>query len=85
MTFALTPSPDIAVRQSVLAPSDAQMTTKDNPRRCWECGYYSFKVYAGEDDSSGKCFRDFKTASKVYWVEGLMTCPGFLVDNGAAA
>ena len=64
-----------------LAPDDATMTDPSNPRRCWECGYYSFKVYGDQDNTSGKCFRDHKTLHKVYWVDGLMTCPGFIEER----
>lgn len=60
-----------------LAPPDATWTNKSDPRRCWMCDAYSFKVYSGEDSTSGKCFRDFRENRKVWYVDGLMTCPGF--------
>lgn len=65
---------------SDLAPPDATMTTATDPRRCWECAFYSFKVFANEDDTQGKCFRDRDSKNKVWWVDGLNTCPGFKKD-----
>lgn len=62
-----------------LAPPNATMTDRNNPRRCWNCGYYSFKVYGGEDDTEGKCFRDRGTSKTFWWVNGLMTCPSFIL------
>lgn len=70
---------------SDLAPPDARMTTADDPCRCWECGYYSFKTFAGPDDSSGKCFRDRDANGKVWYVDGLMTCPGFIPERSNVA
>jgi hypothetical protein len=66
-----------------LAPDDAVMTTNANPHRCWNCAYYSFKMYGGDDDATqGKCFRDRReTGGSVYWVDGLMTCPAFKPDG----
>lgn len=62
-------------------PSDAILTTADDPRRCWNCGYYSFKIYGGNDvDTSGKCFVDFADNRKMRYVHGLMTCPKFQPD-----
>jgi hypothetical protein len=66
-----------------LAPPDFKWTTKDDPKRCWMCGYYSFKTYGGDDSTSGKCFRDHKSSGKVWYVDGLMTCPGFIPDETA--
>lgn len=66
---------------SNLAPPNATWTNKDNPRRCWMCKYYSFKVYGGDNDTSGKCFRDHKKDSKVWYVDGLMTCPDFIENT----
>lgn len=66
---------------SDLAPPNATMTHADDPHRCWRCGYYSFKTYAGEDDTTGKCFRDHKKDRTVWFVDGLMTCPGWIEDK----
>ena len=66
-----------------LAPPDATWTTKDDPRRCWMCGAYSFKVFCGVDSTSGKCFRDRNDTRKVYYVDGLMTCPGFRPEQNS--
>lgn len=60
-----------------LAPPDARDTTADDPRRCWNCDCYSFKTYASERDNDGKCFRDFKTTGKYYYVNGNMVCDQF--------
>ncbi len=65
---------------SDLAPPDATLTTASDPNRCWECAFYSFKVFCNENESKGKCFRDFKDQHKVWWVDGLNTCPGFNKD-----
>jgi len=63
------------------APPDAKLTTKDDPHRCWMCGYYSFKTFSGEDETTGKCFRDHKKEGAVWYVDGLMTCPGWIPDT----
>lgn len=60
-----------------LAPDAATMTTRDDPRRCWECAFYNFKVYGGENNSEGKCFGYRETNHRIYWVDGLMTCSRF--------
>lgn len=62
------------------APPEAVVTDANNPRRCWNCDCYSFKVYANDDETQGKCFRDTKATGKVWWVDGLMTCPGFIPE-----
>lgn len=64
-----------------LAPPDFLWTNKDDPRRCWNCQFYSFKCYGGPDSTSGKCFRDHNKIEKVWYVDGLMTCPGFIEDK----
>lgn len=61
-------------------PPNAAMTGKDNQQRCWNCAYYSFKVWRGDDDTEGKCFRDRDACGRVWWVDGLMTCPSFKKD-----
>jgi hypothetical protein len=66
---------------SDLAPADAKWAPLPTQRRCWNCLYYSFKVYGGEDSSSGKCFRDHEKARKVYYVDGNMVCSGFKLDK----
>jgi len=58
------------------------MTTKDDPARCWRCAYYSFKTYGDIDSTTGKCFRDHIAQKKVWYVDGLMTCPSFVEDEG---
>lgn len=63
-----------------LAPPDAVMTDASNPRRCWNCDCYSFKVYGGEDNTQGKCFRDYGATNHYWYADGLMTCPGFKPD-----
>lgn len=64
-----------------LAPQDAYLTSAANPHRCWRCEYYSFKTFAGEDDTTGKCFRDYEKTRHIYYVNGIMTCPGFREDT----
>jgi hypothetical protein len=66
---------------SNFAPPEANWTTKDDLRRCWNCDFYSFKVYGGEDSTQGKCFRDRDKSRKVWWVDGLMTCPSWKPDR----
>lgn len=56
------------------------MTTPDNEARCWLCVSYSFKVFAGDDETQGKCFRDFESTRGYWWVDGNMTCPRFHLD-----
>ena len=70
-------------------PPGAFIVGWEHPKRCWECGRYSFKVFAGENDNSGKCFwpkgeewsRD--NGDKVYWVTGDMSCPKWIKDEDA--
>jgi len=63
-----------------LPPPDAVTTDASNPKRCWNCDCYSFKVYGSQDNTQGKCFRDFHQNRELHWVDGLMTCPGWRPD-----
>lgn len=64
-----------------LAPDDARWADLPTETRCWNRGYYSFKVHGGADNSSGKCFRDHESTGKVHYVDGNMVCPGFIKDT----
>lgn len=66
---------------SSAAPPDAIMTMPSNEARCWFCVHYSFKVFAGDDETQGKCFRDFDATRGYWWVDGNMTCPQFKCDT----
>lgn len=64
-----------------LAPPDATLAGAHgtlSTSRCWNCAYYSFKVYGGDDSTQGKCFRD---SGRTWWVDGLMICPSYKPDE----
>jgi len=63
-----------------LSPPDAVWAGKSKAERCWNCAFYSFKTYGGEDSTSGKCFR-YRDGGKVFYVDGLMWCPAFKSDE----
>lgn len=63
-----------------MPPTNATWPTLPTKERCWNCQYYSFKTYGGEDSSSGKCFRDHASDHVVYYVDGNQVCPSFKMD-----
>lgn len=53
-------------------------------KRCWNCGHYSFKSYADDDENSGKCFVQFHTApvgERLLWTEGKEICDQFKFEE----
>lgn len=73
----LVPLDDLAKAANHRPCTDEEYNTQ---RRCWTCGYYSFKSYSDDDHNRGKCFG--MGPERVWYTAGMDVCDNFKPDGG---